>query len=51
MLPKQAINEFQQIYFRKVSGELLSNEEIQEKAENFIRLMTLITNNEKEIDD
>ena len=41
-LPTQAVNEFQEIYQRKF-GEKISTDEAGVKAENFLRLMMLIT--------
>jgi len=42
MLPDKAVKEFQEIYERKV-GEKITFEEAKIKAENFLRLMDLIT--------
>lgn len=41
-LPIEAISEFREIYQRKF-GEKISNDEAGVKAENFLRLMMLIT--------
>lgn len=43
-LPKEAVNEFLEIYQRKINGGL-SFDEAAIRAENFLRLMMLLTSN------
>jgi len=42
VLPKEAVIEFQEIYQRKI-GETLTINDASVKAENFLRLMMLLT--------
>jgi len=46
VLPKEAIKEYQAIYLKKFQVNL-NFEEAQQRANNFIRLMALITNTAK----